>query len=126
MGTSIVEETINSLDTAQVLLIIEASARHRVSTLKFRGLEITFGPQAQVSPVSLPPEPTITSPLTPDAKMSEPKSKESRLPSGWDQLELEQKERYVSELQLTDPLAAEELIESGELFDADDQSGDDE
>lgn len=126
MDTSIVEEPINSLDTAQVLLIIEACARQRVSTIKFRGLEITFGPQAQVSPVSLVPELTTTVPLTPDAKMSEPKLKNSLLPNGWDQLELEQKERYISELQLTDPLAAEELLESGELIDVDDQPGDDE
>lgn len=115
-----------SLDSAAVCLIIEACAKYGVTTLKFSNLEFTrapHGPQDQVSPG---PNDTAL-PLAPVAAMTEAKPNDKPIPSEpWEQTELEFREEQIAELQLTDPLRAEELIERGELTDADELGGDEE
>lgn len=124
-----VGDSTKGLDTEQVLSIMESCARHGVTTLKFRDLEFTRGPQA---PQATEPEPAAndaTQVLTPDATMSESQKPNEKAPvplEDFEQPELELREDQIAELQLTDPLLAEQMMMSGELQDAGTNDGDDE
>lgn len=119
----------NSLDAVGICTIIKACDEHKVSTLKFGDLEISFGPKAENQPiqgeVKSPPAPVLTYYQKPEAEISEAQHKLNN-EEGLRQAELELREQQIEELLITDPRRAEELLENGDLEDADDESGDDE
>lgn len=107
-----------SLSTEEVCDIIRSSASFGVSTIKFRGLEINFGPQAKIEtlyPITQAPPQKSDNNLSAEQHA---KNDEEAL----HQNERELRELQISEMLIENPLAAEEMIRNGELEDADDGS----
>lgn len=111
------------LDSAEVCVIIEACAKHGVVELKFHDLELKFGKQTEQG-TGLPLNPGDNVALPPVAVMTE-KDHEKNTESVLEEEEISLRENQIAELQIDDPVAAEELIMNGELEDVDDKRGDD-
>lgn len=114
------------LDLDHISDIIKACAEHGVSVIKFGDLRIWFGPQANqpaqpLSPAA--PVRTAHSNITPVAEMTDMQH-DQQTKDALENEELELRQQQIAELMVTDPLKAEELIERGELQDADDEHGD--
>lgn len=116
-----------SLDPDQIARIIEASALHGVTLLKFGDLEIWFGPHVKPGTTPAHPSaevPNVETPIhTPVAEMTE-KQHDDANAKAIEQNEIDLREQQIAELLITDPEEAEKLIRQGELQDADDESGD--
>lgn len=95
------------LTAADVIAILDASRKNRVSVLKFAGLEVELSQASQ--------DGTLTGPeAQPAAAMAEPnhekQTEEANLAD-----ELQTREDQLAEALLSDPLLAEQLIRDGEL-----------
>jgi hypothetical protein len=100
-----------SLCAEEVCSIIESCATHKVTSLKFGDLEVSFGPQALTEPAQ------VQIPSNPEAEISElPQRTKEEIAI----LEADLREMENAELALTNPRLMEDLIERGELDDADD------
>lgn len=117
------------LASTDIVRIIKTCARHRVVTLKFGDLDLSFNPQVKttrqrstenVEPLSQR-DPHVKPPVTEITEQEQRTiaSESLRL----DELAL--RKQQFSELLITDPAAAEQMLADGELDDVDDELGDD-
>jgi hypothetical protein len=133
MGSKLTPTT-NSFDAEQISLILDACARNGVATLKFGNLEVWFGPKAGPPEIVIPRDFALKGPLPPGAVTNYP----AQTPSPGDEMpdhekqeeqslrqsELALREEQLEELQITDPLAYERVIQNEGLEDADGANGD--
>lgn len=111
------------LSTEQVVTILKASARCRVSVLKFRDLYVKFDSQVgqgRPLPGTLQQH-AFTSPV---AEMTDIQHQQSDL-AALEQSELELREQELEELKITNPVRYEELVNEGELEENDERPRDD-
>lgn len=119
------------LASINIALIIKACARHRVATLKFGDLEISFGPKVKTTRTGptfleeVPPSPSEAHVEPPVTEITEQQQKNIAR-AALEQDELSLREQQFAELLVTDPEAAEQMLADGELDDVDDERGDDE
>lgn len=95
-----------ALSSQEVCAILEAGAKNGVSVLKFGDLLVRFGRHA--TPTTAIPEPATTATVTPETHEAQTK----------DTLEVEElrlREQELAELQITDPLKYEQMLEDGDL-----------
>lgn len=109
----------------QIVGIIKACAEHGVHSIKFGNFEMQIGPKANLGATTVVVEPPSTPEKSSVAEMTAKQHAEQNAKS-IEEIEISMREQQIAELLVTDPLAAERLIESGELHDVDDESGDDE
>ncbi len=110
------------LSAKDVCDIIEASAKHKVTILKFGELQIEFGTKVEPQATSVAQE--VFSPLNnnPDKEISE-KAHEASTKATLVADELELRAEQIALMQIENPLLAQQLLLDGELEDDD---GDDE
>ncbi len=106
----------SGLDIGDLRVIVKLCVNFGVKSLKFRGLELEFGVAGDVPVPGLKALNKPVKAITAD--QHELQAKQALLED-----ELSVREQQIADLQLTNPLAAEEMIANGEL---DDDSGDDE
>ncbi len=105
------------LAAQEICLIIEASAQHKVTLLKFGDLEIQFGPQADQQALLVP----VNAYSTPGVEIPDhDKINAETLRQNERELRVQQ----LEELKITDPSMYEEFVMQEGLEDVDDESGD--
>jgi hypothetical protein len=108
-----------ALDGAQICSIIESCSKYGVTKLQFGDLHLELGPQAE------PAGPGASTPefQPPDAKMSEIQKQEELKDLEAQSVRLREDE--LAEKLLTDPEGFEEMLQQGDIDDAD-EPGDEE
>ncbi len=116
----------NALSSRDVCEILSACAANKVSVLKFGDLYVRFGPSAEelaTTAIVEAQEHAANSKTNSDKEISE--SDHERINrEGLEVEELRTREQQLAELQITDPLAAEEMLMNEELEEDVDESGD--
>lgn len=111
------------LSTEQVVSILKASARCKVSVLKFRDLYVKFDTQVEQGS-ALPGSPQQHAFTSTVAEMTDIQHQQSDL-AALEQSELELREAELEELKITNPVRYEELVNEGELDENDERPRDD-
>lgn len=109
------------LKAEDVCTILDACSRNGVRELKFLGLEVSLGKPVSVLEPELAPGP-INPATNPEHVIQVQASLETESQT---EQELATRDLQIAELLITDPLAAEQLMESGELVPGDDKDVDD-
>lgn len=129
MAKATVKPATKALDSTEVCVIIESCAKHGVTSLKWGALEISFTPSGKRPEETLANEQAgadlaIKAHQTiPDAEISDKRHAENNK-DALELNEIELREEQLAELQITDPLAAEQLIRDGDLEDVNDEPTD--
>lgn len=112
-----------ALSCGEVCGILKACGEAKVTKLKFRDLEVEF--DQTVAPPALPVAPIVDRPplSNPVAEITDSQH-EKQSKASLEQAEIVLREAQIAELQITDPLAAEELIRNGELEEEDERDED--
>lgn len=127
MGTN----STKGLASINIVCIIKACARHRVVTLKFGDLELSFDPKVKtprpgstkfVESHESQSVPHTQSPVTEITEQQQTNITREALVID----ELALRDEQFAELLVTDPQAAEQMLVDGELDDDDESRGDDE
>lgn len=119
---------IKGLASTNIVGIIKACARHRVVTLKFGDLELSFDPKVKTTrPRStnlVEPEPSQSDPQIqiPVTEITEQQKHIARGALTFDELTF--RDQQFAELLVIDPQAAEQMLVDGELDDDDEPERD--
>lgn len=114
---------VKPLAPDQICAIIEACAKHGVTSLKLGDFEMQLGPQTQLGATTPVVDKPSTASQPPVAEMTA-QDHEQQDAKALEQNEIDIREQQIAELLVNDPLAAEKLMMTGELQDADNESGD--
>ncbi len=115
-------DKLKDLDSKAICSIIESCATHGVTSLKLGDFFIEFSPKAK--PESLPEVLTSeTHSTNPEAAISDQQHKENTKEL-LEREEISLRDQEIAEMQITDPLGAEQMLLNGELEDADSDGSD--
>lgn len=98
------------LSAQDICTIVETCAKRRVAKLQFGALLVEFNPEAGSRPSHQAP-----GPAKPEASEEVIREQKTAEEAALTEEEIVTREEQIAELWLTDPLRAEEMLESGDL-----------